>query len=186
MSERRRRAQARKAATARRQARREARDAERSGSGASEASVTATPRVAAAKRSPKRRTDAIARHPASNTPPRKQPPSPKVRRRRIVISTVALGLAVIALMFAFVYPTSTFFQQRSQIGAAEQRLTRIDDEAKRLEQENTQLKGDAEVERIAREQYGLVRPGETPYVLVPAATPTTTTPPSTTTAKSNK
>lgn len=104
------------------------------------------------------------------------------------MSTIALGLAVIALMFAFVYPTSTFFQQRSQIGAAEQRLSRIDDEAKRLEKENAQLKGDAEVERIAREQYGLVRPGETPYVLVPAATPTTTTPTTSapTTGKSNK
>ena len=106
----------------------------------------------------------------------------------MVMSTIALGLAIIGLMFAFVYPTSTFFRQRSQIGAAEQRLTRIDDEAKRLEKENSQLQGDAEVERIAREQYGLVRPGETPYVLVPAAapTPTTTPPPSTTTAKSNK
>jgi cell division protein FtsB len=185
MSERRRRAQARKAAAARRQARREARDA-----GLPAATATPTPRVAAAKRKPKRRTDAVARHPASNTPPGKKPPSPKVRRRRIVMSTIALGLAAIALMFAFVYPTSTFFQQRSQIGAAEQRLSRIDDEAKRLEKENTQLQGDAEVERIAREQYGLVRPGETPYVLVPAATPTTTpdttSAPSTTTAKSSK
>jgi cell division protein FtsB len=185
MTERKRRAQARKAAAARRQARREARDAGLPPTGqASEAAVT--PRVAAAKRKPKRRTNAVARHPASNTPAGKKPPSPKVRRRRIVMSTIALGLAVIALMFAFVYPTSTFFNQRSQIGAAEQRLTRIDDEAKRLEKENTQLQGDAEVERIAREQYGLVRPGETPYVLVPAATPTTTTPLSTTTAKSNK
>jgi cell division protein FtsB len=34
------------------------------------------------------------------------------------------------------------------------------------------------VTRIAREQYGLVRPGEVPYVLVPAAPPTT--PPTTT------
>jgi cell division protein FtsB len=98
----------------------------------------------------------------------------------MVMSTIALGLAVIGLMFAFVYPTSTFFRQRSEIGAAEQRLSRIDLEAKRLQQENKQLQGDAEVERIAREQYGLVRPGETPYVLVPAATPTTTTPPTTT------
>jgi len=29
------------------------------------------------------------------------------------------------------------------------------------------------VERRAREDYGLVRPGETPYVLVPAPPPTT-------------
>ena len=66
------------------------------------------------------------------------------------------------------------------MGAAEQRIARIEEETQRLEQDNELLLTDAEVERLAREQYGLVRPGETPYALVPSSpttVPPTTTPP---------
>ena len=45
----------------------------------------------------------------------------------------------------------------------------------RLQQEAKKLQGNAEIERLAREQFDLVRPGERPYVIVP--TPTTTAPP---------
>ena len=86
-----------------------------------------------------------------------------------------LGLAVIAFLFAFVYPTSTFLRQRSEMSDAEGRIARIEDETRKLDAENKRLEGDKEIERIAREQYGLVRPGETPFVLVPAAPTTTTT-----------
>ena len=40
-----------------------------------------------------------------------------------------------------------------------------------LEQRITVLKTDAEVERIAREQYNLVRPGEEAYAVLPAPAP---------------
>lgn len=119
---------------------------------------------------------ARARHPARNTPAAKRPPSPKVRRRRAVLTTVLGALAIVGFLFAFVYPTSTYFRQRAQLGKANERLERLVAEIKRLEQESEKLLGDAEVERLAREQYGLVRPGETPYVLVPT-TPTTTAAP---------
>jgi cell division protein FtsL len=98
-----------------------------------------------------------------------------VRRRRIAVTTVLLGLAVVGLLFAFVYPTSTFLQQRAEIGKAEERIARVEEETRRLERENERLLADEEVERLAREQYGLVRPGETPFVLVPAATTETPT-----------
>ena len=119
---------------------------------------------------------ARARHPASNTPASKRPPSPRVRRRRTILTTVLGALAIVGFLFAFVYPTSTYFRQRSQIGDANERLARLEVETKRLEQASKKLLGDKEVERLAREQYGLVRPGETSYVLVPT-TPTTTVPP---------
>jgi cell division protein FtsB len=90
---------------------------------------------------------------------------------------VLLALTVVGFLFAFVYPTSTFLRQRSELGAAHQRLDRLEAETRRLQRASEKLKGDTEVERLAREQYGLIRPGETPYVLVPA-TPTTTVPPS--------
>lgn len=97
------------------------------------------------------------------------PPSPRVRRRRILVGTALLGLAVVGFLFAFVYPTSTFLQQRAEIGKAEERIARVERETRRLRAENKRLLTDEEVERLAREQYGLVRPGETPFVLVPEA-----------------
>ncbi|MEX0664944.1 MAG: septum formation initiator family protein [Acidimicrobiia bacterium] len=99
-----------------------------------------------------------------------------MRRRRAVLMTVLSVLTVVGFLFAFVYPTSTYFRQRSELGRATERLERLERETKRLEAESEKLRGDAEVERLAREQYGLVRLGETPYVLVPV-TPTTTVPP---------
>jgi cell division protein FtsB len=86
------------------------------------------------------------------------------------------ALVVVGGLFAFVYPTSTYLRQRAELGQAEERFDRLVEETNRLERESEKLQGDAEVERIAREQYGLVFPGETPFVLVPA-TPTTTLPP---------
>jgi cell division protein FtsB len=77
-------------------------------------------------------------------------------------------------MFAFVYPTRTYLAQREQIQHAQARLEVLRQQTAALERDTARLRGDAEVERIAREEYGLVRPGETPYVIVPGATPTTT------------
>ena len=81
---------------------------------------------------------------------------------------------LIGFLFAFVYPTSTFLRQHQDISAAEQRLARLEHETAKLEQANERLQNPAEIERIAREQYGMTRPNETPYVLVPTPPPTTT------------
>ncbi len=102
-------------------------------------------------------------------------PSVRVRRRRAVLGATLAGLAVIALLFVFVYPTETYLSQRSQTGTAEAHLAQLQRATAEINRQSKALESDTAVERIAREQYGLVRPGETPYVLVPAATPTPTT-----------
>jgi cell division protein FtsB len=95
------------------------------------------------------------------------------------------GLALVGLLFAFVYPIRTYLAQRGQISAAQSHLAQLERATDQVDAQSRQLQGDAAVERIARQEYGLVRPGETPYVLVPeastpttpaAATPTTTSP----------
>jgi cell division protein FtsB len=98
------------------------------------------------------------------------------RRRRGVVVLFVFGLVVVVVLFAFVYPTRTFFQQRKEVTAAERRLEVLEQSTKALQRDNAQLQSDAEVERRAREDFGMVRPGETPYVLVPAPTPTTWVP----------
>ena len=100
------------------------------------------------------------------------------RGRRSTLVLLLVGLAFVAVLFAFVYPTRTYLRQRQDLNTAERRLQVLEQSTKALEHDSDRLETDAEVERRAREDYGLVRPGETPYVLVP--TPTTT--PSTTLA----
>lgn len=89
----------------------------------------------------------------------------------MVVAGLLCGLLLLGFLFAFVYPTRTYLKQREQIQAAESRLGVLQRETAALRRDTKRLQGDAEVERIAREQYGLVRPGETPYVLVPSTTP---------------
>ena len=90
------------------------------------------------------------------------------------------GLVLVGFLFVFVYPTRTFLQQRNQKNAAEHQLEVLHEQTKKLDQQTKKLKTDAEVERLARERFGMVRPGETLYVPVPAP-PTTTAPSGTTT-----
>lgn len=127
---------------------------------------SATPRSRTPRRAPT----------ASNPAPSRRGTSPRVRRRRALLTATLVGLALVGLLFVFVYPTRTYLQQRNQISAAHQHLAQLRRDTARIERQSRQLLTDAAVERIAREQYGLVKPGETPYVLVPTAPPATTPP----------
>lgn len=81
----------------------------------------------------------------------------------LVATVVLVGVLLVA-----VFPTSTWLAQRQELDATERRLavltTQNDELAARVQRLNT----DAEIERLAREQYNLVRPGEEAYALLPA------------------
>jgi len=97
-----------------------------------------------------------------------------------------LGLflvVLVGLLFAFVYPTRTFLDQREQTSKARSQLEVLQAENARLARESKRLSADSEIERIAREKYGLVKPGQHSFVILPAPTtvpPTTTKVPTTT------
>jgi len=118
---------------------------------------------------------------AKSTPKAKPKPKPKPkaaprsRGRHSTLVLLLLGLALVAVLFAFVYPTRTYLHQHRELNAAERQLQVLKDTTKGLQHDSEKLQSDAEVERRAREDYGLVRPGETPYVLVPSP-PTTWVP----------
>jgi cell division protein FtsB len=92
------------------------------------------------------------------------------------VRLAAASVVLIGLLFAFVYPTRTFLDQRSETKNARTQLDILHSENQRLAQEAKQLQGSAEIERRAR-QYGLVKPGEHPFVIIPA--PATTVAPAT-------
>ena len=87
----------------------------------------------------------------------------------------AASVVLVGLLFAFVYPTRTFLDQRSQTQKARAQLDVLQSENKRLAREAKLLQGSAEIERRARE-FGLVKPGELPFVIIPAPTETTAAP----------
>ena len=92
------------------------------------------------------------------------------------------GLVLVGFLFVFVYPTRTFLQQRNQKNAAEHQLEVLREQTKKLHEQTKKLQTDPEVERLARERFGMVRPGETPYVPIPTPTTTQGPPESTTPA----
>lgn len=88
-------------------------------------------------------------------------------RARTILSPrgFVLLLLIGGLMFSSVYPMRRSLAVRENIASlrAEQRALeqRIDE----LTAERIRLRSDAEVERLAREQLGMVRPGEVPFVI---------------------
>jgi cell division protein FtsB len=102
--------------------------------------------------------------------------APKSKTRPIGPAVIVLML-VFAVIFlgTFVFPTRSFLAQRSSIADAKEELTVLDRQNHVLADQATKLKDDAEIERLAREQYNLVKPGEEAYALLPATEATTTT-----------
>lgn len=92
---------------------------------------------------------------------------------RLAIATLVL----VGALFVFVFPTSALLDQRSQLAGAEQRLAVLRRQTARLAKRSDRLRTDAEVQRIARDRYNMVRPGEQAWAVLPGPTPLTPVPP---------
>jgi cell division protein FtsB len=93
-----------------------------------------------------------------------------VKPPRVLV--VLLGaVAVIGVLFLFVLPGRTYLAQRRSLSAAATRVDALARANDQLDQHIKQLQTDAEVERLARQQFGLIKPGEIPYVILPPAQP---------------
>jgi cell division protein FtsB len=72
-----------------------------------------------------------------------------------------------AVMVVGLVPFRQIISQRTAVSAAEDRLDNLTQANALLAEEIEALNTSVEVERRAREDFGLVRPGETAYVVVP-------------------
>lgn len=96
-------------------------------------------------------------------------------------ATFALAaLAFVAILFLFVFPTRSYLAQRHQVANSRHDVNVLKQQNDELAQEAARLKSKSEIERLAREQYHYVYPGEQPYTVIPApangSTTTTTAP----------
>ena len=97
------------------------------------------------------------------------------RRRAIALRSSVAALVVVGLLFVVVFPVSAWLDQRSTLDRSERRLQTLQRERKRLDRQAAIIITPAEVEKIARERFGMVRPGEQAYAAVPGPSVTTTT-----------
>jgi cell division protein FtsB len=91
-------------------------------------------------------------------------------RRRAMWPAVAVVI-VVAVLFVGVFPTRTFLSQRAAVARAEEQLRVINAENERLDGRVDALNTPDEIERLAREQFELVMPGDEAYVVVAPAEP---------------
>jgi cell division protein FtsB len=99
----------------------------------------------------------------------------RLRRPAIVMFTLALVLVGLAV-FTNVVPYRQIVEQRRQVAAAEAALEALKEENTVLAAQRDALETPVEIERLAREKLGYVRPGEVAYVVLePPKIPTTTT-----------
>jgi cell division protein FtsB len=79
----------------------------------------------------------------------------------LLTATVLAGLALA------VFPVQDLLAQRREIHALERELSVIVAANDELERRALDLQTDVEVERLAREEYNLVYPGEESYAILP-------------------
>jgi cell division protein FtsB len=84
------------------------------------------------------------------------------------------------VLFIAVFPARTYLDQHRQRQEVLAQIKAIDARNRSLERRIATLHTDAEVERLAREQYNLVRPGEEAYAILPSRQPPPSPPPAAT------
>ena len=83
-------------------------------------------------------------------------------QRRVMLLVVLAGAA-----FVLFFPSRQLVAQRAHIGELEQRLAELHAENEMLDEDVARLTDPSELETLARERLGLVRPGERAYVVEP-------------------
>jgi len=114
---------------------------------------------------PRARSDASAK---SSGPKHAKPQRSWMARSTLIVTPVILVILTIAAV-AFLAPTRTLLDQRRTAATAEQRLAELEQANADAQAQADALKTDAEIERIAREQYGYAKAGEEVYHLLPEA-----------------
>ena len=94
-----------------------------------------------------------------------------MRRVGRVLGMVGGGACVVGVLAVGVFPTRIFIEQRASTSEASERLEVLRAQNAAYEERIERLRTVEEIERLAREQYNLVFPGEEAYAVLPAPLP---------------
>jgi cell division protein FtsB len=78
-----------------------------------------------------------------------------------------VALALVAILFVFVFPTRSYLAQRRQVSKARHAVEVLREVNDKLQADARELQTPAEIERMAREWFHYVRPGEQVFNVVP-------------------
>lgn len=78
-----------------------------------------------------------------------------------------VGVVILAVFVFGVFPTGSFIEQRNELQDAEQELTELQAENVELESLVERLESDEEIERVAREDFGMGRSDEESLLILP-------------------
>jgi len=90
------------------------------------------------------------------------------RMVRGFVLPLMLALVLFAGLVYFIFPTTTWLDQRAEASEVDQELKSLVDEQSQLREEIWRMRTDAEIERIARRDFNFVFPGEEAYAVLPA------------------
>lgn len=96
---------------------------------------------------------------------------PRLRRLARTVGLAGGGVCVVGVLAVFVFPTRTFLEQRETTSESRRRLDLIEEQNRVMEDRIAELDDPDEIERLAREQYNLVLPGEEAYAVLPPPLP---------------
>ena len=99
--------------------------------------------------------------------PKGEAARPRRTARRLLVSV--LSTTTFLVLVAGVVPVRQYLEQQRRLAVAHQRIELLDEQNRRLAARADELRTDEEVERLAREQYSLVRPGEEAFALLPGS-----------------
>lgn len=88
------------------------------------------------------------------------------RSRRVLWIAIA-GLSVLVVLSLAVFPVRQYLDQRAQTSARAQTLAQLRKDNAQLQARVDALNTPAEIQRIARQEYSLVFPGEETYAVLP-------------------
>lgn len=88
--------------------------------------------------------------------------------RRRVVWVVVASVAVLGVLLLFVLPGRTLLAQRHSLVVNQSRAQLLSQENAKLAARIKQLQDPAQIQQIARSQYGLVMPGQQAYAIMPS------------------
>jgi cell division protein FtsB len=91
--------------------------------------------------------------------------------RRQAGSLIILAISILVVAYLVAVPARNYVSQRAETAEANQGLATLQAEIDELETRSSALEDPAEAQRLAREEYHYVYPGEEAFVVLPAAPP---------------
>jgi cell division protein FtsB len=84
------------------------------------------------------------------------------------------ALALVAILFLFVFPTRSYLAQSRAVSSERHKVAVLREQNQRLAAEANRLQTPSEIERLAREMFNMVFPGEQAFAVMPDSPPTST------------